>query len=129
MSEGVVDSSAVLAVILEEPGAERVEGYLPGAKISAVNVGEVVAKLHDLGAPPATIDQIIAGLQVEVSAHDREASIASGHLRPETRSAGLSLGDRACLALAKALDLPAVTADRSWPAVARRVGVHVELIR
>ncbi len=129
MSEGVLDSSAVLALILEEPGAELVEGYLPGARISAVNVGEVVAKLHDLGAPADIIEQIVAGLQIRVHAHDREASLASGHLRPDTRAAGLSLGDRACLALAKALDLPAVTADRNWPKVARRAGVRVELIR
>ena len=51
MADAVLDSSAVLAVILEEPGAERVERYLPGGKVSAVNIGEIVAKLHDLGMP------------------------------------------------------------------------------
>ena len=51
MSDAVLDSSAVLAVILEEPGADSVEALLPGAKVSAVNLGEVAAKLRDLGMP------------------------------------------------------------------------------
>jgi PIN domain nuclease of toxin-antitoxin system len=102
LSDAVLDSSAVLAVVLEEPGAEHVEALLPGAKVSAVNVGEVVAKLRDLGMPEATVEIVLSGLQVDVRAHDRDAALASGLLRPATRSAGLSLGDRACLALAAA---------------------------
>ena len=129
MSDAVLDSSAVLAVILEEPGAERVETLLPGAKVSAVNLGEVVAKLRDLGMPEETIETVLSGLQLEVHAHDRDAALAAGFLRPATRSAGLSLGDRACLALAAALGLPAVTADRAWEGVAEAVGVQVASIR
>jgi ribonuclease VapC len=129
LSGAVLDSSAVLAVILEEPGAEWVEALLPGAKVSAVNVGEVAAKLRDLGMPEGTIETVLGGLQIDVRIHDWNAALASGFLRPATRSAGLSLGDRACLALAAALGLPAVTADRSWQSVAEAVGVTVSPIR
>jgi ribonuclease VapC len=129
VSDAVLDSSAVLAVILEEPGAERVEPLLPGAKVSAVNLGEVAAKLRDLDMPEATVETVLSGLQIDVRAHDRDAAIASGFLRPATRRAGVSLGDRACLALAATLGLPALTADRSWQSVADAVGVRVMVIR
>jgi ribonuclease VapC len=129
LSDAVLDSSAVLAVILEEPGAEHVERWLPGAKVSAVNVGEVTAKLRDLGMPEATAEIVLGGLQIDVRVHDWDAALASGFLRPATRSAGLSLGDRACLALAAALGVPAVTADRGWVGVAEAIGVQVTPIR
>ena len=129
MSDAVLDSSAVLAVILEEPGAEHVEPWLPRAKVSAVNVGEVTAKLRDLGMPEATVETVLGGLQIDVRSHDWDAALASGYLRPATRSAGLSLGDRACLALAAALGVPAVTADRGWVGVAEAIGVQVTPIR
>lgn len=129
MSRVVLDSSAVLAVILEEPGADRVERHLPGALVSAVNVGEVVAKLRDLGMPEGTVERVLDGLQVDVRPHDLEAALAAGHLRPATRSGGLSLGDRACLALARMLGLPAITADRHWLAVSGAIGVQIDPIR
>ena len=129
MSAAVLDSSAVLAVILEEPGAALVEALLPGAKVSAVNFGEVAAKLCDLGMPQPTVETVLGGLQVDVRAHDREAALAAGFLRTATRAAGLSLGDRACLALAAALGVPVVTADRSWQSVAKAAGVQVTPIR
>lgn len=129
MADAVLDSSAVLAVLLEEPGAASVEAYLPGGKVSAVNVGEVVAKLRDLGAPEITVDAMIAGLRLDVRAHDLRAATDSGHLRPATRAAGLSLGDRACLALAQAHRLPAVTADRAWLRIEEAIDVRIELIR
>jgi ribonuclease VapC len=129
LSGAVLDSSAVLAVILEEPGAGSVEAVLPGAKVSAVNLGEVTAKLRDLGMPEATVETVLDGLQIDVRVHDWDAAIASGFLRPATRGAGLSLGDRACLALAAALGLPAMTADRSWLMVADALGVRVLPIR
>jgi ribonuclease VapC len=119
----------VLAVILEEPGAERVEPLLPGAKVSAVNLGEIAAKLRDLGMPEATVETVLNGLQIDVRVHDWRAALEAGFLRPATRGAGLSLGGRACLALAAALGLPAVTADRSWAGVGDAIGVQVIPIR
>jgi PIN domain nuclease of toxin-antitoxin system len=129
LSAAVLDSSAVLAVILEEPGAEQVESLLPGGIVSAVNLGEVTAKLRDLGMPEATVETVLSGLQIDVRAHDRQAALAAGFLRPATRSAGLSLGDRACLALAATLGLRAVTADRSWARAGDAIGVQVTPIR
>jgi PIN domain nuclease of toxin-antitoxin system len=97
--------------------------------VSAVNVGEVAAKLRDLGMPEDRVEVVLHGLQIDVRAHDLESAPASGFLRPATRRAGLSLGDRACLALAATLGPPAVTADRSWQSVAGAVGVQVRSIR
>jgi PIN domain nuclease of toxin-antitoxin system len=129
MAEVVLDASAILALVLEEPGAERVEPYVMGGTTSAVNLSEVVAKLRDLGIAEARVDDMIAEMQLDVHAHDLRAALAAGHLRPVTRSAGLSIAGRACLALARALRWPALTADRSWLGVADAVGVRVELIR
>jgi ribonuclease VapC len=88
LSAAVLDSSAVLAVILEEPGAALVEPLLPGAKVSAVNFGEVAAKLCDLGMPQPTVETVLGGLQIDVRAHDREAALAAGFLQTATRAAG-----------------------------------------
>jgi ribonuclease VapC len=81
VSTAVLDSSAVLAVILEEPGAERVEAHLPGAILS-----EVVAKLRDLGMPEQTVEAVLDGLQVDIRPHDRGDALSAGFLRPATRS-------------------------------------------
>ena len=129
MGDAVLDSSAALAFVLEEPGGDAAARHLPGARISAVNLGEVVAKLRDLGMPAGTIGEVLDALQLDMVPHDRDAAMAAGHLRPAPRVAGLSLGDRTCLALARALGLPAVTADRTWRTIAEAVGVDVELIR
>jgi PIN domain nuclease of toxin-antitoxin system len=125
MADVVLDASA----ILEGPGAERVEAFVPGGTASAVNLNEVVAKLHDLGMGDAKVDEIIAEVQLDVRGHDLAAALAAGHLRPATRVAGLSLADRACRALARTLRLPALTADRGWLGVADAVGVRIEVIR
>jgi ribonuclease VapC len=77
MADAVLDASAILALVLEEPGAERVEPYVPGGTASAVNVGEVVAKLRDLGMMEARVDEIIAGMQLDVHGHDLTAALAS----------------------------------------------------
>jgi ribonuclease VapC len=127
MSEHVLDASALLAVMLEEPGAEKVRELLPGALIGAVNLAEVVAKLQERGAPDENIDRNIARLSLSVIPFDAALAMAAGKLRVRTRDAGLSLGDRACLALALARGLAAVTTDRGWAAV--DVGATVVVAR
>ena len=114
MSEHVLDASALLAVMLEERGAEKVRELLPGAIVGAVNLAEVVAKLQERGAPDENIDRNIARLDLPVIPFDAAQAMVAGRLRARTRSLGLSLGDRACLALALARSLPAVTMDRGW---------------
>jgi PIN domain nuclease of toxin-antitoxin system len=110
----VLDASALLALVHGEEGADVVEATIPGAQISAVNLAEVVGKLADIGMPEDEIRAALAGLGLRVVDFDERLAFAAGLLRPLTRSEGLSLGDRACLAVAAATHRPALTADRSW---------------
>lgn len=114
MSETVLDSSAVLALLLGEPGAERVKSALPGAFLSTVNFAEVVTKLCERGMPQDQARIAIEAIGVEVVDFEIDQACLTGELRTLTRSAGLSLGDRACLALARQRNLPAMTADTAW---------------
>ena len=125
----VLDASAILAVIFDEPGADRVAPHLPGAMVSTVNVAEVMTKLFDLGMPQETVDAVVAGLQFKVLPFDFDHASDAARLRLQTRDAGLSLGDRACLALAKLHDVPALTADRAWKGLKRLTGAKIEMIR
>lgn len=124
-----MDASAVLALLGGEPGAEEIAGALPGAAISAVNLSEVAAKLVDAGVPPDVARQAIEGLALEVVVFDATAAYAAGALRPATRACGLSLGDRACLALAASRRQAAWTTDRAWAALQVGVEVHVAAAR
>ena len=127
MSEPVLDASALLAVMLEERGAEKVRELLPGAIIGAVNLAEVVAKLQERGVPDEEIDRAIARLDLPVIPFDTAQAMVAGKLRARTRSLGLSLGDRACLALAVVRRTPAVTMDRGWSAL--DIGAEVIVAR
>ena len=98
-----------------------------GAAISAVNLCEVVAKLAEAGSVEADIRAVLATIPLEAVDFDVELAYRAGLLRPLTRHAGLSLGDRACLALAARLGLPALTGDRAWAAL--QLGVTVQVIR
>ena len=95
----------------------------------AVNLAEVVGHYARNGGRDAEIRAVLDPLPVAVVPLDHELAYQAGMLLPMTRSAGLPLGDRACLALARRLDVPALTADRSWQAIAAQVGVRVELVR
>jgi ribonuclease VapC len=124
----VLDASAIIAVIDGESGADVVaEALDEGAVASAVNISEVVARLADRGFSPADIESALARAHCDVMAFDEALAFEAGLLRPLTRHAGLSLGDRACLALARQLGLPVLTADRNWQNVS--IGVEIRLIR
>lgn len=123
----VLDSSAVLAVLRDEPGSEAVASRTDGALISAVNLAEVVTRLVERGGSDDAAEAASGSLGLTVVPFDAPQAVAAGLLRRATRSAGLSLGDRACLALAQAEGLPAVTADRAWGDL--DVGIAVEVIR
>jgi len=128
MSAYVLDSSALLALLLDEPGAMHVVAVLAsGATISAVNLSEVVAKLAERGMPEQAIREALDPLDLDVAPADTSLAYAAGVLRPPTRHLGLSLGDHFCLALGARLSLPIVTAERAWSAVA--VDVTVQMIR
>ena len=127
MARVVLDASAILVLLNDEPGAAAVARALEDAVVSAVNLSEVVAKLLQAGMPREEAEDALGGLGLDVRAFDEGAAWAAGSLRAGTRKAGLSLGDRACLALAKDLDVPAVTSDAAWAKVS--AGVEVRLLR
>jgi len=127
VSRAVWDASALLLVLNSEPGAEQLAAELGDALMSAVNLSEVVGKLVEAGMPEGDLREALAGLPLEVVSFDEEAAYLAGLLRPATRARGLSLGDRACLGLALARGLPAVTADRAWRKL--DLGIEVRFFR
>ncbi|WP_420461575.1 type II toxin-antitoxin system VapC family toxin [Candidatus Palauibacter sp.] len=125
----VLDASAVLAALFEEPGVARVARALErGAAMSSVNLAEVAARLSREDWSSATVASVVAEMGIEVIPFDRQTALLSGAYRPMTRHVGLGLGDRACLATACRLGLPALTADRSWAELSIE-GVRVVTIR
>jgi ribonuclease VapC len=120
VSTAVLDASALLAYLRDEPGADAVaDAVAGGAAISTVNLGEVFSRVADRGADPARIarqmtDRGLLDGAIAVEPFTSADAVEVGRLRPLTREHGLSLGDRACLALARRLELPAITADTAW---------------
>lgn len=130
----VLDASALLALLLDERGADVVRAALGDAAMSAVNLSEVVAHFARNGVAGPEVRAILDPLPVAVHPLDATLAYDTGLLLPVTKMAGLSFGDRACLALARslgarALGARALTADRVWATIADRVGVDVVLIR
>jgi PIN domain nuclease of toxin-antitoxin system len=123
----VLDSSAILAELFREPGAERVKTARPRAAISAVNYSEVIAKLIEEGLSPRDAEDAAEQLRCTVFEADKDRSVLAALLHQSTRRKGISLGDRYCLQLAMELGVPVLTTDRRW----RELGldVEVELIR
>lgn len=128
MIDCVLDASALLALLADEPGSERVAKALPFAAMSSVNLAEVVGKLVDRQMPADLARNTIEGLDIDVRPFDLDQAYAAGALRTQTAIHGLSLGDRACLALAQYLSVPALTADTVWQRL-NIADVHIELIR
>src|SRR5215218_5473291 len=114
MADVVLDSSAILARVLDERGREVVGAVIDGASVSAVNLIEVAQRLVDVGIEDTAVAETIRALTCQVIELDAEVALAAGLLRCATRPKGLSLGDSACLALGKRLGLPVYTADRAW---------------
>lgn len=114
-------------VLNGEPGADRVTEAIPHAAISAVNVAEVVAKLQERGISDDRIGAAIDLLELSIIPLDQKLALDAGLLRVPTRAAGLSLGDRACLALAAHRGATALTADRAWGGL--NIGIEIELAR
>lgn len=128
MSDSVLDTSALTALLNRETGHQQVaRAVRSGAAISTVNLAEVVAKLTERGAVGTGIRAQLTPLDVEVRDFGQELAYQTGLLRPLTRQTGLSLGDRACLALARELDLSVLTADRAWGGL--HLGVVINVIR
>ena len=127
MTAYVADASAILAMLEGEPGHKLVATKLSEIVISTVNLAEVVSGLINKGFSAASARRTAQTLEIETHPFDRDLALTVGTLREATRSLGLSLGDRACLALARHLELPVLTADRVWTEL--DIGVEVRLIR
>ena len=113
----------------DEPGGAKVAGAIDGACISTVNFAEVVSHFVHVGMPLEAVDAMLAPLPMALIDADEPLARAAGGLRKATASAGLSLGDRFCLALAMRERLPAWTADRQWRAISGRVEAEIVIIR
>ncbi len=123
----VLDASALLAFLFRESGHEQVATLLGTACISAVNLSEVLARFVRDGHDAVEVARHLAQLPLEVVPFTSADATATAALASVTRDFGLSIGDRACLALAKSRSLPAVTADHAW--TRRDLGVTVRVIR
>ena len=126
-SEVVLDASALLALMRAERGADRVAAVIDGAAIGAVNLAEVVSKFVREGIAIGVVREWIAALDLDVRPFDQELALVAGALLPARCNRGLSLGDRACLALAHQLGRTALTTDSAWRDL--DVGVAIDVIR
>jgi ribonuclease VapC len=126
MNRVVLDASALLAILNQEPGAEKLTpGLLSGAATSTVNLAEVQGKLVERGLNPDDAWEATLSPVREAVAFASEHARLAGNLVAQTRALGLSLGDRACLALGLALRAPVYTADKTWRKLKVNVRVHV----
>lgn len=123
----VIDASAFICWADQEPGATTVAAHLErGALVSAVNLAEIISKSVERGMAIADIRRAVEQSHITVVPFDADLAWRAGLLRITTRHLGLSLGDRACLALAAREDGVAVTCDRAWRAVE---GIAIQLVR
>ncbi len=127
----VMDASAMLALMQAEKGWEIVDHLIREEECvaSCVNIAEVGTKMIDKGLAPAQLVRSLKETDVQPIDFDLDQSTLCAQLRVSTKHAGLSLGDRACLALAKLMNGTAVTADRAWLDIAETTQIKVKMIR
>jgi ribonuclease VapC len=119
--------SALLALLREEPGAEAVAAVIDGALVSTVNASETIAKLIQRGAGTEEAEEIVLSLPLETRAFELTDAARAGKMWPRGRAIGLSLGDRACLALAESLSLPVMSTDSRWRSF--ETSIEIRLLR
>lgn len=125
----ILDTSALLAHLWKEPGEARIAHLLTTERclLGATNLAELISKVIERCLPASEVPILVNSLNVEIVPLTQEQAELVGILRQTTRHLGLSLGDRACLALAKTLGGMAITADRPWQAL--DLGIAIECIR
>ena len=121
----VLDTSAVIAYLNGEPGGEKVGPHLSGALLSSVNLCEIVSKYADWGEDAERVLSDVEGLEVEIIPFLPLHALLAAQLRSATRHLGLSLGDRACLALGLEHDATVLTADKAWAELQRPHRIEV----
>lgn len=127
MTSVVLDASAVLALLNNESGAKMVENHLHDSFISAVNLSEVISVLSSVGISSQEAIKLTDDLLPQVVSFDKVQAGIAAEMRGVTKSLGLSLGDRACLALAKSKKLTVLTADAIWAKL--NIGIAIQMIR
>lgn len=127
MIKVVIDSSAFLAVSYRERGYEQVLPLLKQAALSSVNYSEILGKLLQKGMPLATAQDQVHQFVGRIVPYDERLAIRTAELLLACKSLGLSLGDRACLALALHLKLPVMTADQNWSKLS--LGIEIRQVR
>ncbi len=123
----VLDASALIALINEENGHEKVIDFLPEACISTVNFSEVVSILQGISMPDKEIKQLMHDLVHSVIPFDEIQAYQTAELKALTKTKGLSLGDRACIALGQINNIPVITADKIWSTI--KLDVKIILVR
>jgi PIN domain nuclease of toxin-antitoxin system len=122
-----IDASALLAFLFRERGHERVGAVIETACLSAVNLSEVIGRFVRDGHDARTVMQRLTSTTIEIVPFTTADAALAASLVMQTRALGLSLGDRACLALALARRIPAVTADRAWARL--HIGIDIQVVR
>ena len=125
----IIDAAALLAVLLDEPGAAEVIPVLRASTMSALNVSESCSRGMERGATIAGVLGSIRRFEIAVVPFDAAQAKLAAELRPPTKHVGASLGDRACLALAQMRGLPIYTGDRRMGSLQGQLGIDIRLIR
>ena len=125
----VFDSSAVFALLKEEPGAKAVWDVLSDSAMSTVNAAEVYTRASAYGIASTAIELLFGHDGLEIVPFSLSQAAIAGRIAQTTSQAGLSLGDRACLALASEKKAEVLTADRAWVQFAEPLGLSIKLIR
>ncbi len=125
----VFDASVVLALVFDEPESDQATSSLAGGVISTVNLAEVMTVLMHKGATGEDLDALLADLPLGVEQFTTADAVQTALLRPQTRSLGLSLGDRSCLALGLRLGAKILTADKAWANLPEDLARSIKLLR
>lgn len=125
MKKYILDSTAVLSVILKEKGSDFVEQHLDSLSISAVSFSEVLTKLARQGVSPEEARESIGRIVSSIIPFDADAAVSAEGMAIYTDRLGLSLGDRACIAAARQSGYEIITADSLWPKLKLPVKIRV----
>lgn len=123
MTSVVLDASALLALINKEKGYEIVEKYLPDSIMSSINLAEVATVLMRLDIPFDEVTDLLSNIMKEIIPFDERQAYIAARWYQKTKTFGLSLADRACLALAESKKLSVITADKAWANIDKSIEV------
>jgi len=126
-AEDILDASVLLAILNNEPYEDFVLDVIEGAVMGAVNQAEVWTKLHEFGLTDDPRVAVVFSLLSHIEPFTESQARLTGDLRPVTRHVGLSLGDRACLALAIESGAEVYTAEHKWASL--KLPCKINLIR